>query len=985
MTNAQLRAEIQKYGENPPSRWTKAELQLRLEELSGTNAFVAAPKAKAEKSQYQQLVQDLNTANRRKDSLMEFCQNSLRLNVNKNMTMNQMRRDAMMAIYHRSQPDPTDVVGFGKHASLTYEEVKVHHKEYAKWVITSPRGDGHGPSSSEIGRLVGKQSSQGGSSHDHTDPKSRGESAAEAARHGGQDKECQDQGQQRGLRQQRGQCQQPEDRPVGQHDGADPGGAVRAEEGEGSTSTQDDDGDGEPAIGALLRDGDRAREGEGPDEPWSLEGLSDRNSQVRQPLSASQQLSQELSRGRARNLEEESWSVVPRIFESLVANDRPTLIEVTEDAQSHMTNEVSRLTGQDLSLSRCATWSGCDLRTGSGVKLALARLRLEKPRHLWIAMPCDAFSTCQNLIKRTDAQKQELAKRRREEHLSYIGASCLVYTCVQLGIHVSWVWPVQNQAWRLPVLRKLERKSLLHVGIARACRLGLRHPKTQKFLSQGWKIITSCERIAQALDLPCQCPKPYKHGILEGHRAAGEAAYPPELARRVAQVMLQEMSHPGIVQECKGQGTLPKDFGFGEFCVCSEVQTPLRDLRCGCCMGSHVISEGSQVTTDVTGDDDGEDDEVEVQDDDSGEAYGAWNRQCELIEVEAQRLTRSKDYSYQACENLVLQLPLKPKARHRNMLGDSEATYVLLGMYSHGNHYGITKKSARFPHTCRYLVECIRSWKQEPVEGTSLVLSVNNKLPLHKDNHNLPGTLNHVVGLGAYQGGGIWIESKLPGTESSTSRKVLANGHEVSGRDWPTRHQVVSFSGTSWHETEAWTGERVTLALYSSRGCAVVGSEVLDELRDLGFSPPKPPQASSLVAEYEQAHVVRQNRFSKAQASSGPKERESEREKRRERIRKQLYLLHSATGHGSKRVLLDALKRRGTSEEVLQLAREFRCSVCEERQQIHPRHLASLEVLPPKWHAISADIGHWRHPHTQEHVQFMLIIDQGSRFPSRVF
>ena len=137
MTNAQLRAEIQKYGENPPSRWTKTELQLRLEELSGTNAFVAAPKAKAEKSQYQQLVQDLNTANRRKDSLMEFCQNSLKLNVNKNMTMNQMRRDAMMAIYHRSQPDPTDVVGFGKHASLTYEEVKVHHKEYAKWVITT--------------------------------------------------------------------------------------------------------------------------------------------------------------------------------------------------------------------------------------------------------------------------------------------------------------------------------------------------------------------------------------------------------------------------------------------------------------------------------------------------------------------------------------------------------------------------------------------------------------------------------------------------------------------------------------------------------------------------------------------------------------------------------------------------------------------------------------------------------------------------------
>ena len=54
--------------------------------------------------------------------------------------------------------------------------------------------------------------------------------------------------------------------------------------------------------------------------------------------------------------------------------------------------------------------------------------------------------------------------------------------------------------------------------------------------------------------------------------------------------------------------------------------------------------------------------------------------------------------------------------------------------------------------------------------------------------------------------------------------------------------------------------------------------------------------------------------------------------------------------------------------------------VSEERQQIGARHLASLEVLPPKWHAVSADIGHWRHPATGEHVQIMLIIDQGSRF-----
>ena len=45
-----------------------------------------------------------------------------------------------------------------------------------------------------------------------------------------------------------------------------------------------------------------------------------------------------------------------------------------------------------------------------------------------------------------------------------------------------------------------------------------------------------------------------------------------------------------------------------------------------------------------------------------------------------------------------------------------------------------------------------------------------------------------------------------------------------------------------------------------------------------------------------------------------------------------------------------------------------------------PRHLASLEALPPKWHTIAADIGHWKNPQTHEVVQFLVIIDESSRF-----
>ena len=97
-------------------------------------------------------------------------------------------------------------------------------------------------------------------------------------------------------------------------------------------------------------------------------------------------------------------------------------------------------------------------------------------------------------------------------------------------------------------------------------------------------------------------------------------------------------------------------------------------------------------------------------------------------------------------------------------------------------------------------------------------------------------------------------------------------------------------------------------------------------------------------------------------------------------MRKQLYLLHAATGHGSVKHLCEALRRRGVHPEVLAMAKDFKCSVCEEKRHVQPRHLASLEPLPPKWHCVSADIGHYYNSHKREHVQFMMIVDEGSRF-----
>eukprot|EP00435_Cladocopium_sp_Y103_P048422 s1300_g14.t1 len=100
----------------------------------------------------------------------------------------------------------------------------------------------------------------------------------------------------------------------------------------------------------------------------------------------------------------------------------------------------------------------------------------------------------------------------------------------------------------------------------------------------------------------------------------------------------------------------------------------------------------------------------------------------------------------------------------------------------------------------------------------------------------------------------------------------------------------------------------------------------------------------------------------------------------RAEIQKKLHLLHSATGHGPVRHMIQALRRRGVHKTVLEEAERFECSVCKERQRPKPRPRSSFEPLPPKWSTVAADMGTWEHPQTGKSHQFLLVIDEGSRF-----
>ena len=274
-------------------------------------------------------------------------------------------------------------------------------------------------------------------------------------------------------------------------------------------------------------------------------------------------------------------------------------------------------------------------------------------------------------------------------------------------------------------------------------------------------------------------------------------------------------------------------------------------------------------------------------------------------ETLAQELLKNQDYNHKKCEELLKDLPFRDHTKHRQAHQQARPRYPVLGAYAYGNHYGVTKMTRQLPKTCRYLLQYLQHWSSEPIRCSSLVVNDDCRMGAHRDVNNLPNTKNYVIGVTSFQQGELWLEGQSVNPKDPTHSLKLPTGEYKSGHLRQTRHQVVTFDARKWHANRGWQGHRVTLGGYTSRGVRHLSEDQGRELRACGFQ-------WGANEGSEQAQVV----FRK-EAKKGTK---VEKE-----IKRKLYLLHAATGHGSTKNLVEALKRRNVNPLVLRLAEEFQC------------------------------------------------------------
>ena len=101
----------------------------------------------------------MNTNSKTKKLLQMWCQNTLGMPISGNETIPQLQRAAMTRIYQETTPDAQDPVGFGKAASMTYQEIATD-QQYCNWVKTTAAEGGCSVQLSRLAKWLVTQETQ---------------------------------------------------------------------------------------------------------------------------------------------------------------------------------------------------------------------------------------------------------------------------------------------------------------------------------------------------------------------------------------------------------------------------------------------------------------------------------------------------------------------------------------------------------------------------------------------------------------------------------------------------------------------------------------------------------------------------------------------------------------------------------------------------------------------------------------------------------
>ena len=152
------------------------------------------------------------------------------------------------------------------------------------------------------------------------------------------------------------------------------------------------------------------------------------------------------------------------------------------------------------------------------------------------------------------------------------------------------------------------------------------------------------------------------------------------------------------------------------------------------------------------------------------------------------------------------------------------------GCYSKGGLVGLRSACRKYPVTCAFLNQFVRSIRPD-FRYSSLSLFQDLRTGVHKDSKNAAED-NLLIPISDFEGGGIWLEG--PGSDVQ-----LLNGTPLTGQNLSV-HPFIQFPAYSKHHCALpWTGTRLVLVAYSVARLCSLNPRDREVVQSTGFPLPE--------------------------------------------------------------------------------------------------------------------------------------------------
>ena len=592
--------------------------------------------------------------------------------------------------------------------------------------------------------------------------------------------------------------------------------------------------------------------------------------------------------------------------------------------------------------------------------------RRHRPKKLWLSLPCAKWCawTSVNYNNPEKQDKLETARRKERRLLWYVNAFIKesLEEDPDMDVYFEWPWPCFGWKQR-PMLDLQEHPEAQGVPWLDCridgCNYGMMDIKKEFFVKKRWMIRTTDEQFHKVFRSKV-CPGNHRHTAIEGQETAVTSYYPWRMVQAITRHWKQQLAPPRHQRLLGLRHDLhdPDDWGLVDpdnesFVMDYDMQefhdslhSPESEL-----LGLTSPSADQRAT--------------------SGKPVGLTSPSADQHATSGESFRRlilqhmsQGNYSIDALEQILLaashqhQGHIGPHSRWRG----SRGSVLVLGAYSHGHISGVSRATSKHAELVRYLNGFFK--KHLPhASWSSFMVSFDCPALPHRDYHNMKGSKNRLICLGAFGKGGLWVSGTPPNHLPSVRRR-MPDGHVHDGYILSTRHQLVTKLSKTLSIRSGEIRCQPGRISRRSNSEAIPFLRRMPRLRIKGIPPLLPPEPQAMAATSSSLpDYVDEAMYKKWEA--------------------QVAKFHRAAGHPTNKNLARIIKEAGHEPWRVQVALDHQCPSCQFLKQggtssglIPP---ASTTGPAPAWHSVGVDTGEWVVPRSKFKVKFIVLVDVATK------